>query len=136
MITPEVKDEILNLLCNGSIEFEAMYQPKYNQFLEELENKVLKNEFIGILQQFQRYGLISRFVANSGTFNFILHVEALDLINRGGFVAIEKLLQDNIKKLDSEIKLLSKDLEPKSLEKANFILSLGQTILSSIALMK
>lgn len=136
MITPEVKDEILNLLCNSVFEFEVMYRSKYTDFIEELENKLLKHELIGILQQFQKNRLISEFSASRDTFTFIIHVEALDLFNRGGFVTIEKLLQDNIKKLDSEIKLLSKDLEPKSLEKANFILSLGQTILSSIALMK
>lgn len=55
-----------------------------------------------------------------------------DFIRRGGFTVQEAILKNSIEKLDLEIRLLSKELEPKYLDKLEKISSLGANIMGAL----
>jgi hypothetical protein len=136
MITPELKDEVLKALCNIGFEYETMYRVSKSDFFSETALTVSDNDFAGIMSQFNRMGLIEGYNNCRSVIPVVLRVEATDFLSRGGFTAQEKLLKDNIIKLEKEINLLARELSPKYLEKANFIVSLGRTIISALGLMK
>lgn len=131
MVTPRLKDELLNLLCSN-----LSYENLYNVPKQELATIASENEIAGMLAQFNRMGLISDFSRNSSTYSISICMEASDFISRGGFEMQEEILKSNIEKLNNEIKLLSKELEPKMLEKAHLIASIGTSILNCVGLIK
>jgi hypothetical protein len=136
MVTPEMKDVVLNVLCSSGLEYEREYSLSKQSFIDEVKQSMNENELVGILSQFNRIGFIDNFANSMTSLRVLLKVEATDFFNRGGFVAQEKMLKDNIIKLEKEISLLAKELKPKSLEKANFIALLGSAIVGAIGMMK
>ena len=60
--------------------------------------------------------------------------EAHELWQRGGFFVQEEILKNNINKLALEIDLLSKQLSPDLIDKAQKISSIGKNILSALNL--
>lgn len=143
MITPKLKDKVLNILCSGTFEFEVHYNPiPKSAFLEELLDKeepsksCTENELISILSQFQRMGLISGYANNSRTVEFEVLVEAQDFYSHGGFQAQEEILKANIEKLGNELELLSQELAPNHLDTANKLAGIGSAILSALPLFK
>ncbi|MCR2007991.1 MULTISPECIES: hypothetical protein [Bacteroides] len=136
MITPKLKDCILSVLCSGELEYECLYHISKDAILESIPDKCTENELVAILYQFKRMGLISDFANNSSTVNLCLLIEASDFLARGGFYAQEELLKANIEKLSKELDLLSKQLKPDMLEKANLISSIGNSIVAALSLFK
>ena len=142
MITPKLKDRVLDLLCSSTFEFDEHYNLPKKAFLEELFDKnepsksCTENEFVSILSQFQRIGLISGYANNSQTVEFEVLVEAQDFYSHGGFQAQEEILKANIEKLGNELELLSKELAPDHLDMANKLAGIGSAILSALPLFK
>jgi hypothetical protein len=134
MITSKIKDEILQHLCDN-LEFENYYSIDKSEFSTNF-GQLNPNEITGILNQFFRIGLISDFAENRSDYNLSLLVEASDFLAHGGFYVQDEVLKSNIKKLDIELQLLSKELEPKFLEKANLISSIGSTIVGALGLLR
>jgi len=136
MITSKLKDCILITLCSGELEYDCMYNLSKNNFLDEISEECSENELVSILSQFSRMGLISDYANNSSTVTLCLLVEASDFLSRGGFYAQEEILKANIEKLSKELDLLSNQLKPDLLEKANLISSIGSSIISALSLFK
>ena len=88
-----------------------------------------------ILEEFERLELLTRECTNDGT-TVTISAKAYDLHAHGGFTAQEELLKANINKLGYEIEALSKELEPKHLEKANQLASIAMAVLSALTLFK
>lgn len=136
MITPKLKDNILNLLCSFELDYERVYCIQKNGLLKEIPEDCSMNEFTSILSQFSRMGLISHYSNNSSTIGLCMLVEASDFLSRGGFYAQEEILKANIEKLSKELDLLSDKLSPDLLEKANLISGIGANILSILHILK
>ncbi|WP_417130160.1 hypothetical protein [Phocaeicola sp.] len=142
MITPKMKDDVINILCSGTFNFDVHYNVPKTAFLEELADKddpsksFTENQLVSIFSQFERMGLISGYANNSRTVEFEVLVEANDFYIHGGFQAQEEILKANIEKLSQELNLLSKQLSPDLLEKANKLAGISSAILSALSLFK
>lgn len=142
MITPKMKDDVINILCSGTFNFDVHYNVPKTAFLEELADKddpsksFTENQLVSIFSQFERMGLISGYANNSRTVEFEVLVEANDFYIHGGFQAQEEILKANIEKLSQELDLLSKQLSPDLLEKANKLTGISSAILSALSLFK
>ena len=105
MITPKMKDDVINILCSGTFNFGVHYNVPKTAFLEELADKddpsksFTENQLVSIFSQFERMGLISGYANNSRTVEFEVLVEANDFYIHGGFQAQEEILKANIEKL-------------------------------------
>ncbi len=82
-ITPILKDKILEYICQA--DFERNIYIELKTILSELNIEF--NDLQAILSQFERLGFISNLNLrrNVTTFFLIVHVDALDFKNRGGF---------------------------------------------------
>lgn len=133
LITPKVKDEILSfLVANNDLNVTC------NSSLPEALLKLVgnKNNLQAILAQFCRLGLLSRGIVNSHSISVCVNIEAHDFLGRGGFVVHEEILKSNISKLEFELKVLSKELEPKFAEKASVISALCANIATVFGLFR
>lgn len=88
-----------------------------------------------IFDEFEKLDLISQISTNDYPI-IEIKSKAYDLYAHGGFTAQEELLKANINKLGYEIEALSKELEPKYLEKANHLASISMAVLSALTLFK
>lgn len=129
-ITPELKDKVLKDLVEV-----GMY-PSFN--IRELSGEygIDSSVLEAILDQFESLGLLKQTKCLGGRINVHMSANAHDLYNHGGFYAQEELLKANIEKLNRELLLLSKELEPKLLDKANMIANIGSAIISSLGFFK
>ncbi|MFA6201417.1 MAG: hypothetical protein WC679_13530 [Bacteroidales bacterium] len=126
LITPQLKDAILQDLINSDeiqIEY-SEYAPKYS---------ISENNLNMILRQFDSKSLV-KITSYKGGCIVRVTANAHDYILHGGFVAQEEILKANIEKLGLELELLSKELEPKLLDKAEKIASLAHNILTALRL--
>lgn len=89
-----------------------------------------KEKIIGIMQHFQRLNLIGECNANAYKVSFHLHLEASELLSKGGFKAQEELLQANIEKLLLEIE----DLKPSFPHKVEMITNIAASIATAAGL--
>lgn len=130
-ITSSDKDRLLKVICETGTT-ESVYSYDLQGYLSsvELEFEQLK----AILYQFERLGLISNLGLNHRIIRYSWHVEAMDMLQMGGFVGQEVLLKANIEKLLMEIEHLEKSLRPDQLEKANKITSIASGILTGLSL--
>ena len=112
MITFKEKDLLLAFLCENC-EPESNFSFSQQECLNVTGLKQL--EINSILQYFLRIGII-------GSFNFRyscsviyveLRMEALDILNRGGFTAQENMLQKEVEKLLLEIERLKPSIGDK-----------------------
>lgn len=114
MITPLVKDDVLNALCEAN-SYDVLLSTSLNSLLEELNLNF--NELYAILKQFERLGFISNLNIrrHSPELYVAVHLEALDFKNRGGFFVQEETLKLSLEKLALEVEQLSKDFPEKAL---------------------
>lgn len=125
-ITPTNKDRLLLLLCeNCDIERHVDFPKESMEELIDIDNSTI-NSF---LQQFDRMGLLEYIGESWHSFSFILYVDAVDFINRGGFAIQEDLLVNNIKKLLKEVD----NLKPSFTEQADRIASIASAIMSALS---
>ena len=111
MITPELKDKILN---NPILKIMVTYTFNIIQLANELNCS--SDTIRAILDYFNRLNLISATNYTIGGDVIIsLNVEASDMALRGGFVAQEELIKKNFEKLLLELDSL-KSKFPKNIE--------------------
>ena len=129
-ITPFAKDKVLNHLCSGLFNFERLIRVNRKDVFKITELSF--NELTAVLIQFGRFEFISELndMHNSPDILMIIHLDALDFKNRGGFIGQEELLKINLEKLLSEIE----SLKPSLPDKVDAITSIASNISSSLAL--
>ena len=111
MITPELKDKVLNNLLSHN---DVTYTFNIIQLANELNCS--SDTIRAILDYFNRLNLISATNYTIGGDVIIsLNVEASDMALRGGFVAQEELIKKNFEKLLLELDSL-KSKFPKNIE--------------------
>lgn len=128
LITPQLKDEILKYIVESDdLPIDINY--------DELAQKISVSPVILslIIEQFADMNLIKPNEYIGGCL-VLITAKSHDFISHGGFVAQEELLRNNIEKLDLEIKMLSKELEPKYLDRLEKIMSLGNNIVGALKL--
>lgn len=127
-ITPILKDKILEYICQA--DFERNIYIELKKILSELNIEF--NDLLAILSQFERLGFISNLNLrrNVTTFFLIVHVDALDFKNRGGFLVYEYELKMKLEKMALEIDSLSKTFP----EKASVFTNIAADIASCLSL--
>lgn len=130
MITPKLKDHVLNELCSAPLESMVNFKPS------DLELDICFDDLNAILCQFKRLGFISELNSRRQIIHLVVHIEAHDFLSRGGFFAHEEILKANINKLGLELEALSKELEPKFAEKANIILTIAANLTTTLGLFR
>ena len=127
-ITPILKDKILEYICQA--DFERNIYIELKTILSELNIEF--NDLQAILSQFERLGFISNLNLrrNVTTFFLIVHVDALDFKNRGGFLVYEYELKMELEKMALEIDSLSKSFP----EKASVFTNIAADIASCLSL--
>jgi len=127
-ITSILKDSILEYICK--VDYEKRINFDLKTVLNELN--VEFNDLNAILIQFERLGFISNLFLrkNVTSFYLIVHVDALDFKNRGGFLVYEYELKMKLEKLALEIDSLSKSFP----EKASVFTNIAADLASCISL--
>lgn len=112
-ITPSSKDLVLAELCTA--EFEVNVYIPLRPFLQHTHLEF--HELQAVLNQFERLGFISNLNLRRTVSDFflIVHLDALDFKNRGGFLVQEEVLKLTLEKLYLEVEQLSKDFPEKAL---------------------
>ena len=130
LITPQMKDLALEyLLPSNSLEIDINNR-ELSQYCGCLPFQVGL-----ILEEFEKIELLTIESTNDGM-TVTISAKAYDMHTHGGFTAQEELLKANINKLGYELDVLSKELEPKHLEKAEKISSIAMAVLSALTLFK
>lgn len=111
-ITPLIKDKVLNYLCQADFE-KNVYTPLATT-LQDLE--ISFDELNAILNQFERLGFISNLNLrrNADKFWLVIHIDAGDFKDRGGFFVQEATLKLTLEKLALEVDSLSKEFPDKA----------------------
>lgn len=131
IITPKLKDELLGQIVNiGSMRAET----NINSTAKELNTT--SDIVEAIFDQFEEMGFLTQQKFLGGNVLFLIKANAHDFYNHGGFQAQEEILKANIEKLSQELDLLSKQLSPDLLEKANKLAGISSAILSALSLFK
>lgn len=109
MITPELKDSVLNALCQNC-------QPErmVNFKTEDLGIDISFNDLDAILSQFQRLGLISELNSRPIAIFLYLNLEALDFWRIGGFSIQELATKQTLEKLRLEVEALKNTYPEKA----------------------
>lgn len=128
MITPELKDNILNNLNVGKISFGINIKEAKLKF--GVEEDVLDM----LLNQFEAHKLLKQYKSDGGAVFITLKAEYFDHLNHGGYTAQEELLQSNFRKLFWELEALEKQLRPDNIETANKIASIAGNIATALTL--
>lgn len=112
-ITYKEKDVVLNLLCNEETIAEQQCWLNRQDFINQsgLDTQALAST----LKYFERLGIISslNYRHSAPTFSLIVHQEAFDVLNRGGFTMQEEVLQKEVQKLLLEIERLKPSIGDK-----------------------
>lgn len=129
MINSETKDQVLTVLCR-SVDLEQLQVLDLNQILQVCN--LTFDELHAILIQFSRLGFVSElnYRRNSSALYVMVHVDALDYKNRGGFKAQDELLKLSLEKLSLEIDQLSRSYP----EKASTFTTIAANIATCLAL--
>ncbi len=131
IITPKLKDELLSQIVNsGSMRAEV----NINKAAKELNTSPDIVE--AIFDQFEEMELFTQQKFIGGNILFFIKAKAHDFYCHGGFQAQEEILKANIEKLSHELDLLSKQLSPDLLEKANKLAGISSAILSALSFFK
>ena len=135
MITPKLKDEIINeiLISFNESQTELIrigYDLAKDKDISELEFRV-------IIKQLAQYGLLSNVRNLTGcTYDIRLEAKLFDFYNRGGFVVQEEILLANLEKLGYELDALSKEANPRLLDRISNIAKIAASIASAIRLIR
>lgn len=130
IITPAIKDKILNYLVTDCPLEQLVYSPT-EEVLKEADTD--HDTLYAVLSQFQRLGFLKEFAMQS-TVTFILHAEAHDFALKGGFTVKEEVFEANIKKLMLEIDTLKKQVGPDHLDKVEKIASTASALFAGLSL--
>lgn len=118
MITPEEKDKVVNYIMSIDHLSSAIYYDSIKGL------NITENEFYMVLEQLDRMGLIKQ----SRGYAVTKRAELYDFVRRGGFVGQEELLKANIEKLNSELLVLSKELEDPYAKRVKTLLDISVAI--------
>lgn len=132
MITPAIKDQILNVLISQD-------KPNVNLNYDDLfpNNEIPVNEFFLIIKQFAKYGFLENpLFAGNMMISAQKTADIYDFFNHGGFTAQEELLRANLEKLNLELLKLSKDIEPSKLETISSITAIASSVATALGLFK
>jgi hypothetical protein len=124
----EARDLVLKSLCTH-LSPEKYVTPGTQDLIHD--TGVDFDSLSAILNYFQRVGFISSLGVHRSSMSMILHLEAFDFFNRGGFYAQEELLQKNIEKLLLEIE----SLKPSMPDKVNTITSIAANLATAFGLL-
>lgn len=132
-ISPQLKDKVLNYLCD-ECPLEQQVSDNTKNTLKELE--ISFDEFNAIMNQFQRYGILEDLNLRHNHCSFVLLTEAHDYVRQGGFTIQEEVFKGNIEKLMLEVENLKKEIAPDHLESINKISGIASAILSGLSIFK
>ncbi len=108
-----MKDALLKYLCENCTP-EGRCDPVWKVFMAGIGSSLTQKQVIAIMAQFERIGFISEFVHSGMNLEWILHLEAVDYQQRGGFEMQETMLLSSVDKLLLELQILQ--LEVQKLE--------------------
>jgi hypothetical protein len=112
-ITPAMKDVLLKYLCENCTP-EGLCDPPWKLFMAGIGNTLTKDQVIAAMAQFVRIGLLQKFIDNGMNLEWIMNLEAVDYLHRGGFQMQETLLLSSVDQLLLEVDKLQ--FEVKQLE--------------------
>jgi hypothetical protein len=130
MITPEIKDRILTHIVSKDI---VLCFFKYNEVFPEKE--ITYDEFILVLEQFVRLGLLetAKEVSEEQCY-IVIRADIYDFHRRGGFVAQEEILRANLEKLNYELLKLAKDITPSATGQIEAITRIAASVATALRL--
>ncbi|MDR2410581.1 MAG: hypothetical protein LBE13_21060 [Bacteroidales bacterium] len=130
MITPEIKDRVLTHIVSRDV---VLCYLKYNEVFPE--NELSYDEFILILEQFVRLGLLE--IAREMTeeqCHIVIRADIYDFHRHGGFVAQEEILRANLEKLNYELLQLSEDINPSAVRRIEVITKIAASVTTALRL--
>lgn len=119
MITPSIKDKVLNKLVEGDT-----IRKEFDIYTMSEELGMTPEVLDAILRHFEKLGLCRVRWFRGGLVEVMLYVEAHDMALHGGFVAQEEHLRDSLKKLQLELD----SLRPSFPERAERIAGIAADI--------
>lgn len=127
MITPQIKDHILNYIVNNK------------DIRIPIDCKIMANE-LGttsvciekIINQFVRLNLCKINICYGNTYDITVQAEADDMLFRGGFTFQEDILNSNLDKLAAELKYLSGNTSGDALDSVQKMASIVGSISTSL----
>lgn len=128
MITPVLKDAILNFICDNC-PLERLVSIDCKLFLKQIETT--KEILNAVMKQFERMGFIEHYGSSIRELSFAVRIDAVDYKNRGGFLVQEQLYADSLLKLELDIKQLSEQF-PENANTFTTVLANIATVLSFI----
>ena len=113
MVTPVIKDKILEFLVNSCPEMQ------YSGDLSNFSNQFSQPEEVinQILKQFDRRGLIKYQPFMGGDFFTSIYIEAHDYVLSGGHVGEFEIMDLELNKLKTEILSLEKNMDKNKFDK-------------------
>lgn len=120
MITSEMKDRVLNLLVQSSVDMQCNFDMKY--LAKSLD--IGFNELDSIINQFESLGFCSVTKCLGGHTYTVFTADAHDFLIRGGFFVQEEIFRKQIEKLLFEIE----SLKPSMLDKVETITTIAANI--------
>ncbi|KEQ31211.1 hypothetical protein N180_02890 [Pedobacter antarcticus 4BY] len=121
IITPAIKDDILNRLVNNGLSGQTITSKTF-----EYDYLIVQS----ILRQFSKRGLINSHDFSGLRYRVQVELDAHDFVNRGGFTFEEEVFRNNFTKLELELAKLEGEL-PK--ERFNNIMNLVSTISAAVS---
>lgn len=112
-ITFKEKDIVLGMLCDEDVIPEKQTRIDSKKIVEK--SGLDAQTIVAILKHFERNGFISdlNYRYSSPSFSLIVHQEAFDVLNRGGFTLQEAILKKEVDKLLLEIEHLKPSVGDK-----------------------
>lgn len=124
MITPEIKDRILNMLFNHGLQGAYSISSLTKELcIDRIEHDIMS-------KQFESLGIIER-IGASDTVNYRFTADGVDFVMHGGFTAKEKLLEVAFEKLNLELEAL-RETAPKRAEVITGLMANITSIMNTI----
>lgn len=108
MITPYLKDHVLNTLCKNC------KPEQFFTFKPSDINDINFDDLNAILNQFQRIGIIEDLNSRRISISLFIRLDAFDLQRMGGFTAQELLVKTSLEKLQLEVESLQQSFPEKA----------------------
>lgn len=125
IVTPIIKDTILNYLCLN-VQVEQYQSLGTENILKELDLDF--DTFYAVMQYFERIHFLEKLGINRRGVSLILLTKAHDFYLKGGFGIQEEIFKANIERLGFEIDNLKKQLSPDKLDRLNKISSIASAL--------
>lgn len=124
MITPSIKDALLNKLVEGDT-----FRKSFDLVQLSKELGLPSEALDALLRYFEELGLcrVRRFLG--GRFDVMLDIKAHDMALHGGFVAQEEHLRNSLKKLELELESLRPSFPERAARISGIVADIG-TVLS------